>query len=59
MLYTIKEHWYLGTDLYMEEMTVIIAPFVQSLSGTLSVEERQEGRLIWTRFAIWGWGYIA
>lgn len=59
MLYTIKEHWYLGTDLYMEEMTVIIAPFVQSLSGTLSVEERQEGRLTWARFAIWGWGYIA
>lgn len=43
----------------MEEVTVIIASFVQSLSGTLSVEESQEGILIWTRFAIWGWGYTA
>lgn len=59
MLYTIKEHWYLEIDLYMEEVTVIIASFVQSLSGTLSVEESQEGILIWTRFAIWGWGYTA
>lgn len=59
MLYAIKEHWYLGIDLYVEEVTVIIAPFVQSLSGTLSVKKRQEGISIWTRFAIWGWGYIA